>query len=78
MWPHGKQRLLRNKLSSFGLLLHWLHESSPKGALTLDAFVTLPHLHMTSLGRFSVNKPSLSLGYESCSVLEACTVLVRV
>ena len=33
MQPHAKLGL-RNNVSSFSLLLHWLHASSPKGALT--------------------------------------------
>ena len=31
---HAKSRLVRNNLSSFSLLLHWLHVSSHKGPLT--------------------------------------------
>ena len=34
VWPHAKLGLVYNNLSSFSLLLHWLHVSSPKGALT--------------------------------------------
>ena len=35
MQPHAKLGLACNNLSAFSLLLHWLHMSLPKGALTL-------------------------------------------
>ena len=35
MWPHAKLGLVCNNLSSFGLLLHWLHVSLLNRALTL-------------------------------------------
>ena len=42
--PHAKLGFVCNSLSSFGPLLHWLHVSSPKGALT--------HCHNSSPSNF--------------------------
>ena len=43
--PHAKLGLVGNNLSSLSLLLHWVHVSSPKGALTPSHDPSPSNLH---------------------------------